>query len=183
MNASWKVLPDANMRVASALGVSAEISALPAAALALLGAWQVIVWPAWVLAVNVVPRVVPFAVLEPAAVLPLAVEPVPLFAVALLPLPEPPPPPPQPANTSNKEESSNEGYFICKEQSMNTGRAAPRIRCVAARTNIGFDFRQAMPRRSLRRSLPADIGGSKRGIRTLGAPPARTDRCLGWFVF
>lgn len=107
VNASWKVLPDANMRVASALGVSAEISALPAAALALLGAWQDIVSPAWVLAVNVA-LVVPV----PEVVLPLAAEPAPLFAVALLPLLEPPPPPPQPASTSNKEESSNEGYFI-----------------------------------------------------------------------
>jgi hypothetical protein len=97
VKASWNVLPDANIRVASALGVSAEIRALLAAALALLGDWQDIVSPALVLAVS-----------EGLAV-PLVLVPL-LLTVALVPLdPLPdPPPPPQPASTSSNEESNNE---------------------------------------------------------------------------
>ena len=110
VKATWKVLPDANMRVASALGVSAEISALPAAALDVIGALQLIVSPELVLATRL-------ALLPPlpAAVEPFAAEPLPLLEVALPlldALPLDPPPPPQPAITSNREESSNDWNFI-----------------------------------------------------------------------
>jgi hypothetical protein len=98
------------MRVASALGVSAEINALPAAALDVVGAWQLIVSPELVLATRL--ALLP---LLPAAVEPLADEPLPLLEVALPlldALPLEPPPPPQPASISNKEESSNGWNFI-----------------------------------------------------------------------
>lgn len=103
VKASWNVLPDANIRVASALGVSAEIRALLAAVLELVGDWQDIVSPALVLAVSEVLGVplelVPLLVLVPL-----------LLTVALVPLdPLPdPPPPPQPASISSNEESNNE---------------------------------------------------------------------------
>lgn len=101
VKASWNVLPDANIRVASALGVSAEIRALLAAVFELVGDWQDIVSPALVLAVSEVLAV-------PLELVPLLV-PL-LLTVALVPLdPLPdPPPPPQPASTSSNEESNNE---------------------------------------------------------------------------
>jgi predicted cobalt transporter CbtA len=90
------------MRVASALGVSAEISALPAAALEVVGDWQVIVSPALARAAMVaLPLLVP--------AVPVPVELLPLVVVALPPLE---PPPPQPASASNNEESSTEWNFI-----------------------------------------------------------------------
>ena len=105
VKASWNVLPDANIRVASALGVSAEIRALLAAVFELVGDWQDIVSPALVLAVSEV-LAVP---LELVPLLVLVLVPL-LLTVALVPLdPLPdPPPPPQPASTSSNEESNNE---------------------------------------------------------------------------
>ncbi len=91
------------MRVASALGVSAEISGLPAAALEVVGDWQDISSPALALAVSV-------------ALLPLVEPLVPLLAVVPLePLPDPPPPP-QPASANTNEESNNGWSFICGAQ-------------------------------------------------------------------
>ncbi|MGA7777001.1 MAG: hypothetical protein WCA85_04740 [Paraburkholderia sp.] len=100
------------MRVASALGVSAEISALPAAALDVAGDWQLIVSVA--LALTAVLVLLP-PLLLPAALEPFAAEPVPLLEVALPlldALPLDPPPPPQPASMSSREESSNGWNFI-----------------------------------------------------------------------
>jgi hypothetical protein len=112
------------MRVASALGVSAEISAVLAAVFDVLGDWQLIVWPALTLAVRLV-LLGPL----PAAVEPLLDEPLPLLEVALpllvaLPL-DPPPPPPQPASTNNKEESSNDWNFIGEAKNMKIRPALP----------------------------------------------------------
>jgi hypothetical protein len=103
VKASWNVLPDANIRVASALGVSADIRALLAAVLELVGDWQDIVSPALVLAVSEV-LAVPLELVPLLVLVPL------LLTVALVPLdPLPdPPPPPQPASTSSNEESNNE---------------------------------------------------------------------------
>jgi hypothetical protein len=115
VKAIWNVLPEANMRVASALGVSAEMSAPPAAALEVTGAWHDIVSPG--LALTVVLALLPLPLLlAPAALEPFAATPVPLLEVALLlldalPL-DPPPPPPQPASTSTREESTNGWSFI-----------------------------------------------------------------------
>jgi hypothetical protein len=103
VKASWNVLPDANIRVASALGVSADIRALLAAVLELVGDWQDIVSPALVLAVSEV-LAVPLELVPLLVLVPL------LLTVALVPLdPLPdPPPPPQPASISSNEESNNE---------------------------------------------------------------------------
>jgi hypothetical protein len=97
------------MRVASALGVSAEISGLPAAALEVAGDWQVMTSPALALAASV--ALLPLLPPEP------PVPPAPLLAlVPLDPLPDPPPPPPHAANANSNEESNNEWNFICEAQ-------------------------------------------------------------------
>jgi len=103
------------MRVASGLGVSAEISGLPAAALELAGDWQVMSCPALALAVSValLPLVLALAPLALPLVLPV---PLLLAGVLLDPLPDPPLLPPQPASANSKEESNNEWNFICRRK-------------------------------------------------------------------
>jgi hypothetical protein len=129
---SWNVLPDANMRVASELGVSAEISALLEAPVVVLGDLQLIDSPALTFAEMLV-VLGPLVGVPAAAELPEPLEPLeplleaaafpellaPLAAEALLALPllvavplDPPPPPPQPASTNNREVSNIDWNFI-----------------------------------------------------------------------
>ncbi|HEY1996931.1 hypothetical protein [Paraburkholderia sp.] len=97
------------MRVASALGVSAATSGLPAAAVDATGALQLIVSPTLAFAVAFALTLTELLVMPPELA---AFEPVPAGLLALLALPlEPsldPPPPPQPARASNKEDSNND---------------------------------------------------------------------------
>jgi hypothetical protein len=71
--------------------------------------------------------------------------------------------------------------FHLSAQSKNTGPATSCVGASPRELNIGFVVRQAMPRLSLVRSLPADIGGSKRVCRTVGASYASYfwRRCMG----
>jgi hypothetical protein len=71
--------------------------------------------------------------------------------------------------------------FHLSAQSKNTGPATSCVGASPRELNIGFVVRQAMPRLSLVRSLPADIGGSKRVCRTVGASYAShfCRRCMG----
>ncbi|WP_236078548.1 hypothetical protein [Paraburkholderia domus] len=115
VKASWKVLPEAKMRVPSALGVSAEMVALPEPA-EMAGDVQLSAATAALLA--------PFTVaVLPVLLLPAAVEldgldapdglAVPLSWVAgLLLEPLPPPPPPQPASARESVESRSSCDFI-----------------------------------------------------------------------
>ncbi|WP_244306328.1 hypothetical protein [Paraburkholderia lacunae] len=93
VKASWKVLPEAKMRVPSALGVSAEMTALPEPA-EMAGAAQPNV--ALGLADRAEEDELPFA---PAALL--------AWVAAL-----PPPPPPQPASANESVESRSRCDFI-----------------------------------------------------------------------
>ena len=110
LKASWKVVPEAKMRVPSALGVSAEMVALPEPA-ETAGDAQLSV-------AMVLPA--PFTVaLPPVLLLPAAVEldvlvgpAVPLAWVAALLLELPPPPPPQPASAKESVESRRSCDFI-----------------------------------------------------------------------
>lgn len=105
--ASWKVLPDAKMRVPSALGVSAERVALPEPA-ETAGEAQLSV-------ATTLPA--PFTVaVPPVLLLPAAVEldepGLPLSWVVALLAPLPPPPPPQPASARESVESRSSCDFI-----------------------------------------------------------------------
>ncbi|GGC59651.1 hypothetical protein GCM10011400_54310 [Paraburkholderia caffeinilytica] len=107
LKASWKVLPDAKMRVPSALGVSAERVALPEPA-ETAGDAQLSV-------AMTLPA--PFTVaVPPVLLLPAAVEldepELPLSCVVALLAPLPPPPPPQPASARESVESRSSCDFI-----------------------------------------------------------------------
>jgi hypothetical protein len=105
LKASWKAVPEAKIRVPSALGVSAEMVALPEPA-ETAGDVQLSV-------AMVVPA--PFTVaVPPVLLLPAAVElDEPLsWVVALLLAPLPPPPPPQPASARESVESRSSCDFI-----------------------------------------------------------------------
>jgi len=105
LKASWNALPEAKMRVPSALGVSAEMVALPEPAET---AGDVQLSVATVL-------LAPFTVaVPPVLLLPAAVElDEPLsWVVALLLAPLPPPPPPQPASARESVESRSSCDFI-----------------------------------------------------------------------
>jgi hypothetical protein len=113
LKASWKVLPDAKMRVPSALGVSAEIVALPEPA-DVVGEAQLM------LAVPPVAfsAAVPVLALPPAdvlAALAALLVPLPLlpldWAAAVLAAPLLPPPP-QPASARESVESRSSCNFI-----------------------------------------------------------------------
>ncbi|WP_236001973.1 hypothetical protein [Paraburkholderia elongata] len=110
VKASWKALPEAKMRVPSALGVSAEMVALPepaetagdaqlSVAMALPAPFTVAVPP-----VLLFPAAVEVGELDGLAV-PLA------WVVALLPALLPPPPP-QPASAKESVESRRSCDFI-----------------------------------------------------------------------
>ncbi|MFP3565361.1 hypothetical protein [Paraburkholderia sp. SIMBA_030] len=98
LKASWKVLPEAKMRVPSALGVSAEMTALPEPA-EVAGAAQLS------FALGLAESADVEAGLALVPVLPEA------FEVAAL-LPELPPPPPQPASANESVESRSRCDFI-----------------------------------------------------------------------
>ncbi|WP_236078448.1 hypothetical protein [Paraburkholderia domus] len=124
VKASWKVLPEAKMRVPSALGVSAEMVALPepaemagdvqlsAATAALLAPFTVAVLPVLLFPAAIEldePDVLdaPDALDAPDGLA------VPLSWVAgLLLEPLPPPPPPQPASARESVESRSSCDFI-----------------------------------------------------------------------
>jgi hypothetical protein len=107
LKVSWKALPAAKIRVPSALGVSAEMVALPEPA-ETAGDVQLSV-------ATVLPA--PFTVAVPPVLLfPAAAEldelAVPLAWVAALLPPLPPPPPPQPASARESVESTSSCDFI-----------------------------------------------------------------------
>lgn len=140
LKASWKAVPEAKMRVPSALGVSAEMVALPEPA-ETAGDAQLSV-------AMVVPA--PFTVaVPPVLLLPAAVEldepELPLsWVVALLLAPLPPPPPPQPASARESVESRSSCDFInltnaFSEYSLASSREARRE---AERTS-GFNCKPA----------------------------------------
>ncbi|WP_258194625.1 hypothetical protein [Paraburkholderia sp. BL18I3N2] len=108
LKTSWKVLPDAKMRVLSALGVSAEIVALPEPP-DVVGEAQLMaaVPPAAFSAA------VPVLALPAADVLAELFEPaVPVWAAAVLAAPLLPPPPPHPASARESVERRSSRDFI-----------------------------------------------------------------------
>ncbi|WP_241974461.1 hypothetical protein [Paraburkholderia sp. BL17N1] len=110
LKTSWKVPPDAKMRVPSALGVSAEIVALPEPP-DVVGEAQLIAAVAPV-ALN---AAVPVLALPAAEVLAELLEPLvpPDWAAAVLAAPLlPPPPPPHPASARESVESRSSRDFI-----------------------------------------------------------------------
>ncbi|MFC6967680.1 hypothetical protein ACFQLY_12210 [Paraburkholderia dipogonis] len=108
LKTSWKALPDAKMRVLSALGVSAEIVALPeppdvAGEAQLMAAVPPAAFSA----------AVPVLALPAADVLAELLEPVaPAWAAAVLAAPLLPPPPPHPASARESVESRSSRDFI-----------------------------------------------------------------------
>jgi hypothetical protein len=195
---SWNVLPDANMRVASELGVSAEMSALLEALLVVDGDLQLIDSPALTFAEMLV-VLGPLVGVPAAAELPEPLEPLleaaafpellaPLAAEAPLALPllvavplDPPPPPPQPASTNNREVSNNDWNFIGEAKKyehwpkLRHDAVARVARGVTAGTECWFDFSGMRHRgANLMQCMPAGAAVSDTAVSDSSASRALT---------